>query len=928
MARDKTKLKSPVLYTIGWITALPIERAAARALLHEEHDEPENFHQHQSDTNSYTWGRIGQHNIVIASLSAGVYGIVSAATTASELVHSLPHVRIGLLVGIGGGIARPDLDQDVRLGDVVVSEPGGVNGGVVQYDLGKAGSRSELKGSLDKPPPVLLKALSALKAEHEMRSHKIQELLEAMLEANPGMKRPKSDFTYQGVENDRLFQPHYSHMGGKTCAKCDVSQQVVRLQRASVEPEIHYGVIASGNTLFKDAAARDSLLEDLELEECLCVEMEAAGLMDRFPCLVIRGICDYADSHKNDRWQRYAAATAAAFAVELLEYVPVKNLEETPQVTQVLKSLRQKVNTLSNAIERLDDSFIFDQLPIAEGAWFNSHVEEHNPVCLSNTRVELLNDINEWIESPSSKNIFWLNGMAGTGKSTISRTVCQLQSKTDNLVASFFFQRGETDRGNLAKLVPTLARQLASSLRVMVSSIKDTLSANPFITRSPDSPGLPPGPTSLVIVIDALDECENEADIRELLKLFSGTMVPRRLHLRVFITSRPELAVQLGFSEIDGTYQDVILHRIPQLTVEHDIEVFLRHEFDLIRTDFNRLAVDEEKLSEDWPGQYNLVTLVTKTTPLFIAAATICRFVRDFALGSPDELFNRVLDSISKTYASELDLTYSPILEQQIMNKSRRRKEEVIQDFRFIVGTIITLASPLSVNGLASLLGVTFNRVLARLRALHSVIDVPNSLNLPIRMMHLSFRDYLTDIDQKDITQFWVDEKEIHRSLAQQCLNIMSKALRENMCGLLFPGVARSEVDRLDIEKCIPPELQYACRHWVHHQTFAACEQDDRRQDDRRQVEWEPVVCQEPGCQQIYHVLTKHLLHWVEVMALLGALTDCVDMLFSLVGWLKSFQHQKIVKSGSGPRRQGSARRYFKGTKIMFIGSRPQTTPS
>jgi nucleoside phosphorylase len=242
-------------------------------------------------------------------------------------------------VGIGGGIARPDEGKDIRLGDIVISQPDSITGGVVQYDLGKAKANGgwERKGSLDKPPPVLLHALASLQAEHEIAASKVPDLLRAMLEANPGMTRPKTDFTYQGAANDRLFDSKHDHVGGSNCDKCDSAWEVERDQRESTEPEIHYGIIASGNKLIKDAATRDSLLEDTG-HQCLCVEMEAAGLMDRFPCLVIRGICDYADSHKNDRWQRYAAATAAAFAVELLEYVPVGQLEATQKVAKSIQS--------------------------------------------------------------------------------------------------------------------------------------------------------------------------------------------------------------------------------------------------------------------------------------------------------------------------------------------------------------------------------------------------------------------------------------------------------------------------------------------------------------------------------------------------------------------------------------------------------------
>jgi nucleoside phosphorylase len=335
-------LDSPDLYNVGWIAALPIERAAATALLDERHDEPRGFMQHLSDTNSYSWGRMGRHNIVIASLAAGVYGTTSAATTASSMLSSLPQIRIGLLVGIGGGVARPDKDIDIRLGDVVVSQPSGPTGGVVQYDLTKAKSNNirERKGSLHSPPEVLLHALANLQSEHRITGSEIPRLLKSMWELRPLMADStdsKPGFVHQGFENDRLFKASYNHTQGRDCRECKPNEEVQRGTRALTNPNIHYGIIASGNTLVKDAITRDKITEDVG-EACLCVEMEAAGLMNHFPCLVIRGICDYADSHKNDRWQCYASATAAAFGRELLDYVPVKNLQDTRRAVEVLQS--------------------------------------------------------------------------------------------------------------------------------------------------------------------------------------------------------------------------------------------------------------------------------------------------------------------------------------------------------------------------------------------------------------------------------------------------------------------------------------------------------------------------------------------------------------------------------------------------------------
>ncbi|EED12084.1 conserved hypothetical protein [Talaromyces stipitatus ATCC 10500] len=317
-------LESCNLYTVGWITALPLERVAATAMLDEEHEQPLDLVQPIHDTNAYSWGRIGEHNVVIASLGAGVYGTISAATTALPMLSTFPQIRIGLLVGIGAGVARPDEGLDIRLGDVAVSQPHGNNGGVIQYDLFKAksGNQRESRSFLNRPPEVLLKALAKLQAEHERRPSKVPEFLAQMAREYPRMANSKNGYVHQGFEDDRLFKATEPY------------EEILREKRDSTEPQIHYGVIASGNTLFKDSVYRDEILKDVG-KECICFEMEAAGLMNNFPCIVIRGICDYADSHKNDRWQRYAAATAAAYAKELLGYVPVQDLQRTQKAIEV-----------------------------------------------------------------------------------------------------------------------------------------------------------------------------------------------------------------------------------------------------------------------------------------------------------------------------------------------------------------------------------------------------------------------------------------------------------------------------------------------------------------------------------------------------------------------------------------------------------------
>ena len=312
-------------YTVGWICALSTELTAAMAMLDEEH--PALLRPPQ-DNNTYTLGRIGGHNVVIACLPAGQTGNNSAATVASQMRYSFISIRFGLMVGIGGGV--PSEEHDIRLGDVVVSNPGKNDGGVIQYDSGRtvAEGRFVRSGLLNAPPNVLLTAVSTLRARHHLHGHQLAHYLSA-----EGPHRLKSEYTYQGAENDVLFKAKYDHVGGNaSCGQCDKSMLVSRTRRDETAPKIHYGTIASGNQVMRHGKTREQWRRESDV---LCFEMEAAGLMTSFPCLVIRGICDYADSHKNKRWQEYAAATAAAYAKDLLYVIPGSQVERTQTAAEV-----------------------------------------------------------------------------------------------------------------------------------------------------------------------------------------------------------------------------------------------------------------------------------------------------------------------------------------------------------------------------------------------------------------------------------------------------------------------------------------------------------------------------------------------------------------------------------------------------------------
>lgn len=311
-------------YTVGWVCALPVEMAAAQEMLDEEHPDLDLA---DNDENLYALGSISGHNVVIVCLPAGRIGNNPAAAVATQLRATFKKIRFGLMVGIGGGV--PSAEADVRLGDVVVSQPYGRFAGVVQYDMGKTTpSGFERTGSLNSPPQLLLAAVARVKANELRGRSKLSEHI-TKLEDMARFRRSKAG-------PDVLFEATYDHVGEQTCDGCSPDRQQVRPARdIGEEVVVHYGTIASGNQVLRSATERDKV--SAELGRVLCFEMEAAGLINSFPCLVVRGICDYADSHKNKRWQPYAAGTAAAYAKEVLSVIPPAELAKSRTAEETIR---------------------------------------------------------------------------------------------------------------------------------------------------------------------------------------------------------------------------------------------------------------------------------------------------------------------------------------------------------------------------------------------------------------------------------------------------------------------------------------------------------------------------------------------------------------------------------------------------------------
>jgi nucleoside phosphorylase len=312
-------------YTVGIICAVYAEYLPIHAALDDEHGEV------QGDNHAYACGRMGAHNVVIAMM-----GEASAATVATDMMRTFP-IRVALMVGVGGGVWSEQ--TDVRLGDVVVSQPCGMDSGVLQWDYGTTKKHGAfcIRSILNKPPRPVLDAMRSLKVRDRLDQSEVSAILAAMIAKNPMMANDGMTWRLGRPDqgHDELFEASYEHVSEGPCDKCDGSRLVRgRPPRAVDGPRIHYGNIASFKETVKHGPTRDRIAQE---ESILCFETEAEGLMSTFPHVVIRGVCDYADSHETARrrWRGYAAVAASAYAKILLLRVPAVDLTTTPPASEV-----------------------------------------------------------------------------------------------------------------------------------------------------------------------------------------------------------------------------------------------------------------------------------------------------------------------------------------------------------------------------------------------------------------------------------------------------------------------------------------------------------------------------------------------------------------------------------------------------------------
>ncbi|KAF2458145.1 quinon protein alcohol dehydrogenase-like superfamily [Lineolata rhizophorae] len=519
------------------------------------------------------------------------------------------------------------------------------------------------------------------------------------------------------------------------------------------------------------------------------------------------------------------------------------------------------------------------RLPCATDAPFNSFSKQHEPECLEDTRTALLQEINRWVDGPDERCIFWLEGLAGTGKSTIARTIARKYFSLKRLAASFFFSRGGGDVGHAHKFVSSIAVQLAHATPTLRQHICDAFTERPDIVDQSlrdQWQRLVLGPLArldgddgrwpYVLIVDALDECDNDNDVRIIVQLLAEARSSAQGRLRVFLTSRPETPIRSGFHQMPaGGYHDFVLQDISPSIVDQDISKFFWHELTLICQDsFSDFG---------WLRAETVGTLVQKASGLFIWASTACRFIQDGFL--PEESLETILNGSTdhETPEEHLNDLYTAVLQKSTQQYREQDKPKVLGFLRDVLGTIVTLFSPLSVDSLSGLLffqGAVVNKTIS---TLHSILNIPTEPSRPLCLHHPSFRDFLLSPERCTDPKFRVDEKRTHAKIAENCIKLMSTSLRQDICGVKAPGMLVTGVADSQVQRCLSPELQYACLYWVQHLQKGGS-----------------VLCDE---DRVHQFLQKHLLHWLEALSWMRRISDGISSVISFQSIVKlsSFIH-------------------------------------
>ncbi|KAE8165749.1 purine and uridine phosphorylase [Aspergillus tamarii] len=813
----------PEEFQIGWICALPVEAAAAKEMLDE------NFgfldEQDTTDPNIYTLGRIGKHNIVIACLPAGQYGNTAATTVANNMVRTFSKsLRIGLMVGVGGGI--PSTTSDIRLGDIVISCPTNTCGGVLQYDMGKVGVDGKFTrvGSLNSPPRSLLAAVSMMRAAELTDDPHYPTYLRNAIGRT---RKTQKTFAKPDQQTDRLFQIKYDHLAtADNCGVCLREWEVTRSEREDNEPQSHYGIIASGNSVIKHGRTREQLRMQTG---ALCFEMEAAGLMLDFPCIVIRGICDYSDSHKNKQWQGYAALAAASYTKELLGYIPKGQVSQESLATDVCRSLEDLNKTVKGTNDRLDKAYDQQERHHTEEtarALTDQQKRCHQVFKISN--YEQFKNINpdrvpgtcQWaLQNPSylrwwnscSNDLLWISADPGCGKSVLSKSLIDgdIQACSSAVSICYFFFKDHDEQNNLATALCAILHQLFSQQPSLLQHAVPSWEKNgeklqqelDELWRILLAATSDPTSSKTICVLDALDECRPEDQnrlIQRLKDFYNHTSVPTTTQnwVKFLVTSRPYDDIQNNFKPTTDLFPHIHLQGEQENELIHkEIDLVVKIKVKELAEISGHPAHVEQRIADQ------LLQMQHRTYLWLYLAIDDIRNTLQNSLRPANESIALVPNSVYAAY-------------EKILSRVPTGQKDIVKKIlRIIVGA----RRPLTIDEMSMALGVAANPELAtaaaarleptrlsdKIRRLCGLFVFIN--NSKIYLIHQTAREFLIrrNVINKPISEYSFELPDADSEMSQICIRYLQMDDLEN-----------SEQQTESNIQCF---LSYSAVYWADH---------------------------------------------------------------------------------------------------------------
>jgi hypothetical protein len=531
-------------------------------------------------------------------------------------------------------------------------------------------------------------------------------------------------------------------------------------------------------------------------------------------------------------------------------------------------------------IDKGQRRLLLDRLKPALSAIYDD--VEAAPSCLKDTRVGLLAEIAEWMADPSTKPVYWLTGVAGTGKTTIAQSVAIMADAKERqcLFGSFFFSRtGAVDRRSAAAVIPTLVYQFALKYGPFCSRLGDVIDSELDVYRkktavqaktllSDPLMGIPcPFPHPLLVVIDALDECDKESGFEggSLIPILLGALQNLPFCVKILVTSRPESSIEnmFGRANLRDNTVGLALHRdIEDGIVRDDIGRYLRH-------GLNKIAEDHSRVTSPplFPLEEQFVALQDRADTLFIYARTVLEYV-----SNPHTDPRRQLELLLSGDPQKASCGFGMLdgLYKHVVNEALEYSGIKPQEIRRVLASLVLLRENLLVAALAELNDIEEEDCRAIVRSLASVILYDREFSEPIRPIHLSFSDFLLDCN-RSTDAYVVDASAHHLRIAVRCLQIMNEHLQEDICDIRDPSLFNAEVTDLEqrLEKFAPPQLRYACRFWHIHLELAGT-----------------VSAGVTVASHLEEFCKKHLLHWLELLSLLNELSAVLSGMTSLLTYL------------------------------------------